>query len=232
MEDNFSFNSERYDFWAVYESICQYYPIGLLPDAEDPAWRIYHDYKGQRALGELIMENFADQEVFSRKWTSIGTGLGRKMNLESTGTTYGQVPSYSFYLELFSAEAGNHTVFKRLHAAISLLGPYFTIWGQDGSMLQQDGKFYPATNVITLSPIKEYEQCFNTAYQELQARFPDYKFVPHSLHNMTIPGLNFRGYSWPVDKRGLIYHALFNNLLTGHEITRGDKYFELRRWEK
>lgn len=235
MEQNFSFNSDKYDFWPAYEAISHYYPIGLLPnspEASDPAWQIYHQYKGQRAFGELIGENFSDQKVFQEKWSSIGADLGKKLKLRAEGTTYGEVPSYSFYLELASIEAGNHTVFQRLHVAISILGSFFTIWGSDGSMLKKEGKFYQATNVITVSPLDEYELIFPVAYQEIQARFPDYKFVHYGLYNQTIPGLEFRGYSWPTGKKGLIYHALFNFLLTGYEMIRGDKYFGSDHWIK
>lgn len=235
MEQNFSFNSEKYDYWPIYETINHYYPIGILPDSPekaDPAWQIYHQYKGQRAFGKLISENFIDQNVFQEKWASIGADLGKNLNLRAEGTTYGEVPSYSFYLELSNIEAGNHTVFKRLHVAISLLGPFFTIWGGDGSMLQLKGKFYQAINVITISPFEEYEQIFKEVYQEIKARFPGYRFVRHSLYNMTLPGLECRNHSYPTGKKGLIYHALFNYLLTGYEVTRGDRYFGSDYWIK
>ncbi|MEZ2442327.1 hypothetical protein AB6805_11425 [Chitinophaga sp. RCC_12] len=235
MEQNFSFNSEKCDYWLVYETINHYYPIGILPnspEAADPAWQIYHQFKGQRALGKLIEVNFADGKVYKDQWESIGTDLGKGLNLRSEGTTYGEVPSYSFYLELSNIEAGNHTVFKRIHVAISLLGPFFTIWGVDGSMLQLNRRFYQAINAITISPFEEYEQIFKEAYQKIKTRFPDYKFVPHDLCNMTIPGLEFRIHSYPMAKKGLIYHALFNYLLTGYEVTRGNRYFGSDYWMK
>jgi hypothetical protein len=236
MEDiNFRFNAEKYNYWPVYEAIHRYYPIGIpaiCPDTDDPAWQIYHGFRGQTELGNLITENFTDQEVFAQKWTSIGTSLGDNLGLNYTGTTYGEVPSYSFYLEMFSAEAGGHTIYKRLHVAVSLLGPFFTIWGADGSVLQLRDRYYPADNVITISPFDEYEAVFNAAYQQILSEFPDYRFVPYGVYNMTIPGLAFKGQSLPNGKKGLIYHALFNYLLSGHETIRGEKYFSFKSWLK
>lgn len=232
MNSDFIFNTKKYDFWPVYESINYYYPIGLDPEPPDitEPFRIYLQFKGQTAFGKLITENFYDQKVFTEKWASIGLEIGKKLNLTAIGTTYGEVPAYSFYLELSSTQAGDHTVFKQLHVAISLLGPFFTIWGVDGSSTQLNGKTYEAINVITVSPHEEYLTIFNAVYQEISARFPDYKFVPYTLHNMTIQGLSLRRTSWPMGKKGLIFHALFNALLTGYEIIRGDKYFLLNQW--
>ena len=230
---NFGFNSAKYDFWPLYESINHYYPIGLSPtspDAEDPSWQIYPKFKGQQEFGKLVDENFGNEEIFAKKWTSIRLQIGENLNLPTVGTTLGSAPSFSFYLEVSSQKVGNHSIFQRLHVAISLLGQFFSIWGQDGTMLQLNGKFYPATNVITVSPFEEYVILFDKVYQEILERFPHYKFVPYGLHNKTIPGLELRRNSWPRGRNGLIYHALFNYLLTGDEATRGDMYFSDYHW--
>jgi len=228
----FGFNFEKYDYWPIYETINQYYPIGLPCGSDAIQWNIYTQFKGQKAFGKLIEQNFVDQKVFKGKWETFGRSLGEKLKLAYTGTTYGEVPAYSFYLELFHQQLAEYNIFKRLHVAISILGPFFTIWGEDGSVLKIGGRYYPAKNAITVSPIEEFAEFFNAALIEVQSGFPDYKFIPHSIHNQSIQGLELRGNAHSKGNNGLIYQALFNFFQTGNEVTRGDIYFLDHLWPK
>ncbi|GEP89772.1 hypothetical protein SAMN05660909_02283 [Chitinophaga terrae (ex Kim and Jung 2007)] len=223
----FSFDPQQLDLWSLYSKIAYYYPVGL--SVQDT---LYNSYPGFVEGKEIIMKNFGDADAF-REWEEIGKMLANKLNLQYEGTTYGQVPGYSFSLDLNPPIIhGSYEILKKLHISISVLGEYFTIWGADGTVFRDGIKQYHSINIITVSPYNEFQHAFKVSYDYIQQRFPGYRFVPHAIYNMQIPGLSIDRSEDPEYRPGLIYNAIFNSLLTGNEPARGDRAYKIEQWNK
>jgi hypothetical protein len=207
----FNFNPNTHNLWPIYEAITKYYPIGLRRDEQS----ILFAYPGIKALDKIVGDVIHKQDNFYKSWLQFEKDLSNILNAKHQGTTMGQSPSLSSDFILESTETANHVIHKKLCVNLSLAGKFYTIYGIDDStfLQQQEGSYtlhYHATNAITVSPFKEFEQPFKEAQELLELRFPVYKFIPFAVHSFLINGLRVR-YS---DKEICsVYDALFNHNL-------------------
>jgi hypothetical protein len=228
----FSFNPDRHNFWPIYETIVKYYPIGI--SKESP---LYFRYPGIKALEEIVVRNIHDKHTYDTVWTSFTKSIQQVLGKEVIGTTYGQSPSFSAFLKVDSWAKDQITIRKELHFTNSLIGPFFTIFGQEVARFKElDGtgdypSMYESTIVLTVSPFEEYEELFVELKKSIESRFDGYKFVPFAMNQDYVEGLSV-GY---IDQKvNTIYHALFNHLLFADDnpkSIRGDQYYGYEAWK-
>jgi hypothetical protein len=203
-----NFNAQTHNFWPIYNAIVKFYPIGLRRDEES----IFFDYPGIKELEQIVVNVIHKQDEFYQSWLAFQRDVASISNKQCQGTTMGQQPALSTDLILEKIETEN---IKKLRINLSLVGKFYTIYGIDesASLERQDGQVirsYYATNTVTVSPYKEFEQPFKEVQSLLEARFHEYKFVPFAIHSMIITGLRVK-YS---DKEiCTVYDALFNGNL-------------------
>ncbi|RZM08242.1 MAG: hypothetical protein EOO88_50530, partial [Pedobacter sp.] len=93
MKHYFSFNPDVHDFWPVYSAISSFYPMGIRLDSP-----LYHQYEGQKRLGEILIDNIHNPENFRARFVDFSDEIRSKFGLEVQGTTYGQQPAFSLEL--------------------------------------------------------------------------------------------------------------------------------------
>lgn len=153
MIPKFSFDNEQYNFWQIYESIKVYYPLGI--DNEYPG--IFYDYWGIKKLEQIIIDKVHDGRNFNNEWTSYWNEVSNEIQLPIIGTTYGQEPSFSSYVQLKNEKTESCDYTEELHFAVSFVGPFYTIIGQSTTNVKhkEDDEscyHYTAVNRITVSP--------------------------------------------------------------------------------
>ena len=231
MNLNFAFNPKTHDYWAIYQSIKEYYPIGL---SKQEGGGIYFKYPGLKKLEEIVVDNIHDQANFEERWVKFTEEIGQELDKEMVGTTYGQAPSFSSAIVLLRQKIENCLHTKALHFSVSLAGDYFQIYGVDETTIweAETERGYIATNVITTSPYAEYKAPFEYVEKKLRDKFREYKIIPFSIGQTVVHGLQVR---YIDDENCTINQALFNHFIgKGKEVglTRGDRRYGEADWRK
>ena len=140
MDLSFSFNSDEFDLWEIYEVIQKYYPIGL----QQRNGGIFFQFKGQKELEEILIENIHNTENYRSRWTSFTKEIGKGLKQKMRDTTQGQAPSYSSSIVLNQVEVENCIYHKELHFSVSLIGPFYQIYGKEWTQImdQKQDKGY------------------------------------------------------------------------------------------
>jgi hypothetical protein len=118
---------------------------------------------------------------------------------------------------------------KELHFFVSLVGPFYTIVGQDNNAIKIDDiRSCRSTNYLIVSPEKEFAETFKFLCDKIEPRFKGYRFVPFEICQQTIDGLEVR---YTEKNLNSIFHALFNDhidLLDWRKV--GNEYFKSEDW--
>jgi len=160
--------------------------------------------------------------------------IGRDLNKEIIGMTYGQAPSFSSSLILERNQLDNLYHFKELRFTVSLVGNFFQIYGFDstGIMEKDEDKGYRKVNVVTTSPHKEFKESFEFVEKKIKEKYPSYRIVPFALGQKIINGLQVR---YLDDEICSINMAIFNQFLSEENISRsirGNRYYGIESWKK
>jgi len=221
----------EYDFWEIYEVIKKYYPIGIN---RSEGLGIYVEYPGIKELEKIIIDNTHDIKILNQRWTNFTKNIGKELNLEIIGTTYGRAPSFSSSVILEKDQIGNCIHSKELHFSVSLIGNFFQIYGLDTTLiLEKNGKKnYYAVNVITTSPFEEFNEPFELIENKIEEKYPMHRIVPFAIGQKIINGLQV---SYLDDDICSINMAIFNHFLSEKNISksiRGDRYYGIEKWKK
>lgn len=217
MEPIFTFRTDRYDFWPIYEAIKAYYPIGL----ERTEHSIYFQYPGIKRLEALVETTLHQKSDLSQTWDAFREQCEKELNVNIAGTTYGQAPSLSAFVEIATREIDDYIISKELHVALSIIGPFYTIYGMDKIALKESDRYYRQTNRTIISPQATYAHDFTVLRENVEKTFEGYRFVPHFIHQMFIEGLRVR---YQDDAQNRVYHALFNYLFDFDSAVAGDTH--------
>jgi hypothetical protein len=231
MRLNFSFNSNEYDFWEIYEVIKNYYPIGIN---RGKGGGIYFEYSGIKELEKIVVENIHDNKNWNERWVDFTEDIGKELNQEIKGTTYGQAPSFSSSILLERNKTKNCQHTKELHFSVSLIGNFFQIYGLDTTKIMEkdENKGYSAVNVVTTSPYKEFKESFEFVENKLEEKYPNHRIIPFAFGQTILNGLQVR---YLDDEVCSINMAIFNQFLSEETIsrfTRGDRYYGIDKWRK
>ncbi len=230
-----NFNAAKYDFWPVYQQIKEFYPIGI-PLTQDG---MYLSYPGTAALEDIIVRRIHDEQNFRTEWTAFESEIQEAAQKQIIGTTYGQAPSFSAVLELerrtekalpgTMAEhaAATYTYIKELFFAVSMLGPFYTILGQDRVEMQVGDRQVKRTLFLQVSPEGEYAENFKLIQLLLEQRYPGHRLVPFALAAQNIEGLMVR---YMGERTEAIFQALFNNQVDLKAPAAGYDYYGSEAW--
>lgn len=242
MNNKFDFNAAKFDFWPIYETIKEYYSIGVV-DEEDRGHSLCVDYAGFKKREEIIDENLLNQKNYKERWGKFVNFLKKEVNKGIRGSIYMPQPCFSGYITLKATKNEQYEYRKELHFCISLLGPYYTIYGLDTSALMLEADKWPPssaerqyrryekTHVVTVSPYFEYEELFLLLSQKIEQWFPAHRMVPFKVNKMRLKGLLIEGRTSKVGANS-IHHALFSSDLDFSAVTRGDEYYGYDKWLK
>jgi len=122
--DKFSFNSDIYNLWEIYEAIKKIYPIGV-PRGEGEG--IFFEYSGIKKLNEIITENVLNEKNHKERWINYTNDLEEEIKKKVFEKTYGQAPSFCASVIMENNVIGNCTHLKELQFSISLIGNFFNI---------------------------------------------------------------------------------------------------------
>jgi hypothetical protein len=221
------FNSDKFDFWKIYNAIKCFYPIGVKKNES----KMYFSYPGLKELEDIVVDNIHDDNHFIERWANFTKDVEKEIGKEIIGTTYGQAPSFSSFVLLDTASVGNLTRTKELHFFVSLVGPFYTIIGQDNNTVKlAEHKNYRSTSYLVVSPENEFAHTFKLLCERIENRFKGFRFVPYEICQQTIDGLAVR---YSDENLNSVFHALFNNhvdLTVWRKI--GNEYFKSEDWIK
>ena len=221
------FNPDKFDFWKIYDAIKRFYPIGVTRDDS----KMYFSYPGLKELEDIVVDNIHDQDHFIERWGNFTKDIEKEIGKEIIGTTYGQAPSFSSYVLLDKTSADDLTRTKELHFFVSLVGPFYTIVGQDDNAVKiDDYRSYRSTSYLVISPEKEFADPFTLLCEKIEKRFEGFRFVPFAICKQTIEGLYVH---YSDESLNSVFHVLFNNHV---DITLsrkvGNDYFKSEDWIK
>ncbi|MEM0941846.1 MAG: hypothetical protein AAF600_04700 [Bacteroidota bacterium] len=194
----------------------KYYPLGINRTVESG---LYFKYDGIKKLDKLITENIHKELNSSEKWRQKTTRWEDELRCKLISTTYGQEPSFSSYLEIEKDNFRDWIFEKRLHFTISILGPFYTIYGVDTAayvikgqksateLLKQRNRYYWKAHRIIIYPIAEYKKKFEEVRKLIENEFTGYKFIPYGIYSSSLDGLEV-GYS--DENLDRIFNGLFN----------------------
>ncbi len=219
------FNSDKFDFWRIYDAIKRFYPIGIRKDES----KMYFSYPGLKELEDIVADNIHDRNHFIERWVNFTKDIEKQIGKEVIGTTYGQAPSFSSTVLLDTISLNDLTRTKELHFFVSLVGPFYTIVGQDNNAIKvDDRRSYSSTNYLIVSPEKEFAETFDFLCEKIEDRFKGYRFVPFEIYQQTIDGLEVR---YSEENLNSVFHALFNDHIDMIDWRKvGNDYFKSEDW--
>jgi len=192
---------------------------------------MYFSYPGLKELEDIVVDNIHNDKHFIERWDNFTKDIEKEIGKEIIGTTYGQAPSFSSYVLLDTASIDNLTRTKELHFFVSLVGPFYTIIGQDSNTVKlEEHKNYRSTSYLVASPENEFADTFKLLCDKIENRFKGFRFVPFEICQQTIDGLDVR---YSDENLNTVFHALFNNhidLTIWRKI--GNDYFKSGDWIK
>ena len=228
MNEHFGFNHHKYNLWPIYECISTFYPIGI--DIEENG--IYFDFPGIKNAEKLIVEHIHDETQYKNNWVDFTNWLEKVKDLKAIGTTYGQSPSYSGYLEIEKSKFENVAYAKQLHFSVSLLGNFFQVYGMDITEIIDGEYTFKAVHSVTTSPTTPFKDIFEFVEREIRTKFQDYLFIPFAFGQQSIKGLHIR---YIDDPDCTINQALFNDFLGDRIVNSGilgDQYYGINDWKR
>lgn len=220
----FYFNSNKFDFWKIYDCIKHNYPLGIKKDETN----FFYSYPGIIELRQLIADKVSEGGEHEG-WDDFLVELQSTIGKTITGTTYGQAPSYSGYLEIETFTHENHERTKELHFSVSLLGPFYTIIGMDKNTVSIEWKRFEKPTYLIISPENEYKEYFIFLENSIEKQFPGYKFIPYDIYSQNIDGLELY-----YDDRAsnTVFNGIFNSLVVSDMMTIGDQFYKYDQWLK
>ena len=219
------FNSEKFDFWKIYERIIKFYPIGI--SRENPLF--YETYPGRKDFVELLVENIHNHRNFNNRWASFDKEIKKQTYKKVIGTIYGQCPSFNSYIELEKKSKSGFTQLKKVHYFVSLIGDFYTIIGEYRNELTECKNKFRTTNYLVASPENEYAETFNLLSQLIEETFQNYKFVLFDICGQKLLGLDARD---ALEKYDTIFSALFNSQINFNNRILGNQFYKSEDWIK
>lgn len=227
----------EYDFSALYDTIARYYPV---TDTERPSEEERVRSAQFQQIRARIEEEFIKPKVYNQKWGKIASALKKK--LKNPVSHWPDLAGGGFMAEirLKETKVENFAHTQTLHLHVSILGPFFTIYGADTSTVfskldytygPEDGHFI-ATNLVTISPLYEYEALFKALEHEVRDFFPGYLFVPYRVGMSTIKNISFEESLYNRGMVDTVFEGIFGTQSLHYCLPRGDDRYGYKDWLK
>jgi hypothetical protein len=216
---------DKYGFWPLYHCLQEYYPIGIKFNNDQSDG--YHTYPGMKKYSDALkpIQNKVD---YDSVWLSFETRLSQLTGKPVVGTTMGQAPCFSAFLELTREAVGNLVRSREVHVYVSVLGPFYTVMGKDKVEIDLEEEKVVATNYVVASPKFIFREAFELAMKEVQRHFKGYRFVPFACHSSTIDAIQV---PYNMEMKGChVFNGLFNDDVDFSARIIGDPYFGFDDW--
>ncbi|UPL49607.1 hypothetical protein [Hymenobacter sublimis] len=232
----------KFNFWPLYTTIQQYYPLGLaVPEYDDDFRR---RYPGHEQLWNICTDRIENYPAFRQRWKPFQNHLKAvfKRTVYQSG---GVAPSYAGHLVVQKPKPPALGHRKELHFAISLLGPYYTIYGLDTSWVELPETRYAmghpepntqpvmrsAIHALTISPYEEYADLFVRLEAAIREWFPEHRLVPFAIGRQALAGLVVEGCSaQPACLHAAVFHTEIPWQSLGFQHHRGDEHYGYDQW--
>ena len=216
----FAFNDDLFDFWPIYEALQRYYPLGMKKERGNG----YYRYPGTKAKEKLLVEYVHNREAYQKGWVHFCQYIEGEIGLPVASTTLGQAPSLGAEVVLLDQTMNHVKHVRSLRFNISLLGPFYQIFGVDKTYLIEAENQTPlqqfVVNLVTPSPHGAFEVVFSEIEKLIQERHPDYRILPFFVHQMYVDGLQV---AYNDEAVGTVGEALFDDFLRLHEYAPLDR---------
>ncbi|QHL87554.1 hypothetical protein GU926_08930 [Nibribacter ruber] len=238
MDNSFSFNEDKYDFSSILSTIEKHY---YLEKGEEEDDALLADEKAHN-LECLIYDSVFNPKNYKLKWGEFEKHLRQEFGKKIHLLAYRNDPSFQGYISLSNQKGKNFRWTKELRFYISLLGPYYTIFGLDMTQItlerastwgEPEGvkcQTFSSFQAITVSPEFEYRETFLLLKQKIAGWFPDYKFVPYEINREQIAGVKVDPDRIDDRIKSSVHNALFGSLIDIEIPIRGDVEYGYHEW--
>ncbi len=143
-------------------------------------------------------------------------------------------PGFLAKMPIFRQE----NVFKHvrdLHIYISLIAPFYTIFGMDTISFdaEETGVPFSSNPILTISPTANFEPYFSKMHLFVKNSYSDYKFIPSKILDLKIPGLSIAPDGNTVYHNCTLFQALFSHHTDISVLKcRGNRFFGTEEWQK
>lgn len=240
MIEKFQAEYRHASFRMIEDTIGEYYPVGT----QDGHWdeNTLEGFSKFKSFRKPIEDNFSS---YGQKWEPFVRHLELALKTSVSAHPAMDAPCLSGTVEIASTKVKDLTWTKELKFFISLLGPYYCIYGLDYSTVEldisrplaantTDRGYFMAYNAITISPEFEYKDTFLRLKQEIGNKFTQHRFVPYRVGMTRIKEIAtyYQG-SYPkssfVDS---VYTGLFGTECVKGCLPRGDGYYGFDEWPR
>jgi len=174
------------NYIEIFEQINKYYPIGI-----DRFDNVYNEYEGIDRIHELCQKKLEKSPY--KRWKNL---------VEETSKVHAGVISFDYESPLFYQSYCGHYLLHRekteimtyereIHFHVSVLAPYYTIYGLDKVSLtiKNQGRctFQP---LLYVSPINIYEKWFGTLREKIEAQYKGFEFLEHMFLKKRVKSLS------------------------------------------
>ena len=225
-----------YSFQEIYDTIKTFYPI------EEPdryTSETISSFHGFIEMSRLMEENFINQKNYRERWSKFNKHLKKSIKKSVRSTFTLTNCCYCGEVVLETIETNEYTRTKKLHFFISILGPYFSIYGIDSSSVklpvQEHGTEYlqyDADHAVTVSPISEYQTLFLSLEDSIREWFPGYLFIPYEIGMSTLKGISIEDEYQTTLHPDTIYEGIFGPIATPTCEPRGNQSYGIGDWRK
>jgi hypothetical protein len=242
MKNNLIWEYKKHDFSEIKETILKFYSIEDFNIQFQDRVEM-HDSRSD--IGEIINENFIVTTNYKSRWRKFFAYLNKELSSPPLETMIAFYPCYSGKIILHKESFNDLIYTKELHFFISLLGPYYSIFGLDKCMvaleeempiLNNDFKTkkrpYEANLVLTVSPYLEFEASFIELQKKIRDYFPTFKFIPFVINRKEVEGISLDSLNLNVNNKELVFSLLYRPEKYLELQVRGDVYFGFDEWSK
>lgn len=226
------------DFTLIADTVKEYFPVNKPKRLTS---KTVVSSPGFKKIGKIVNEEFLNQKAYREKWGKLTSNLKKVFKMPVHG--HPDLSSGGFFGEIIIEEEKKPDFIrqKSLEFYVSILGPFFSIHGVDSSiaLLEIESRVpdfnkgnFAATNAITISPVFEYQEVFSKLEDELRSFFPGYLFVPYAVGMTTVKNISVADELRDPRCLDTVYEALFGLGAVHDALTRGDKYYGTRDWDK
>lgn len=192
----------------IYNYIVNYYPLGISKDLE-----LFESYKGIKKLREITKEKHNPKNDTFQLWGKFIQKVKDQIpDAEKVASDTNILdPCYCNYLVLERDKGKYIGLVRELYVYISLISPYFTIFGMDSAYtIEQNSPKLNFNPIITNSPSGIYESPFKQLRLMMEAAYPEYNFYSIKTLSQKISGLSVSGLN-PNAGGDTIFQALFTD---------------------
>lgn len=235
--DPFHNDDPEYDFSVLYDVIASYYPVTVAERPSEEEWARSAQFQ---KIGARIDEEFVKPKTYNAKWGKLALALKKKLKKPVWHAPDLATGGFMAHIKVKETKVEDLVHTKTLHLHISILGPFFTIYGADTSTViskldytygPQDGHF-TATNVVTISPLFEYEELFKALEEEVRDFFPGYLFVPYRIGMSTIKNISFEETLYNRGMLDTVFEGIFGTQALHNCLARGNDRYGYKDWLK